>query len=100
MKSVDKKRKIPFLEYIDDHITENNQARIVDVFAASLDSEALGFKKDEDIHPDRPAYNPAGMLKLLMYGCMICNSLLLQVLSRRRFVGNRLHRHRYVLDAE
>jgi transposase len=70
IEGVSRKRKISFPEYIDDYITEDNQVRVIDAFVDSLDLEALGFKKAEDINTGRPGYNPADMLKLFMYGYM------------------------------
>lgn len=74
IEGVNRKRKISFPEYIDDYITEDNQVRVIDAFVDSLDLEALGFKKAEDINTGRPGYNPADMLKLFMYGYMTRNT--------------------------
>lgn len=36
IEGVDRKRKISFLEYIDDYITEDNSVRVSDAFVNSL----------------------------------------------------------------
>lgn len=56
-----------FPERIDDYISEENPVRVVDVFVDGLDLSSLGFK----VLPaatGRPAYHPACMLKLFIYG--------------------------------
>jgi len=56
-----------FPERIDDYITEENAVRVIDVFVDELDLSGLGF----EIIPEqtgRPAYHPATMLKLYIYG--------------------------------
>jgi len=70
IEGVNRKRRIAFPEYIDEYITENNPVRVIEAFVDSLDLTAMGFKNAENISTGRPGYNPADMLKLLLYGCM------------------------------
>ena len=56
-----------FPERIDDYITEDNAVRVVDVFIDDLDLSGLGFKVVPEL-TGRPAYHPAMMLKLFIYG--------------------------------
>jgi len=56
-----------FPECLDDYITEDNAVRVVDVFIDGIDLSKLGFKTVPEI-TGRPAYNPATMLKLYVYG--------------------------------
>ena len=53
---------------IDELIAEDSLVRIIDLFVDSLDLNKLGFK--EGVYPDngRPAYNPADLFKLYIYG--------------------------------
>ena len=55
-------------ELLDDYVAEDNPVRVVDVFVEELDLGSLGF---EGVHPaktGRPAYHPAVLLKLYIYG--------------------------------
>jgi transposase len=56
-----------FPETLDEYICEDNPVRVIDVFVEELDLARLGF---ELIPADtgRPAYHPAIMLKLYIYG--------------------------------
>ena len=56
-----------FPERIDDYIDEENPVRVVDVFVDSLDLAAMTFKTIPAA-TGRPAYHPAAMLKLFIYG--------------------------------
>jgi transposase len=55
-------------ESIDDYITDTNPVRIVDVFVDELDLGKLGFDGVEPAITGRPAYHPADLLKLYIYG--------------------------------
>jgi transposase len=56
-----------FPERIDDYIAEENAVRVIDVFVDELDLSGLGFKTIPEAI-GRPAYHPAIMLKLYIYG--------------------------------
>ena len=56
-----------FPERIDDYIAEENSVRVIDVFVDELDLSGLGFKIIPEL-TGRPAYHPAIMLKLYIYG--------------------------------
>jgi len=56
-----------FPERLDDYITEDNAVRVIDVFIDGIDLSNLGFKTVPEI-TGRPAYHPATMLKLYVYG--------------------------------
>jgi len=56
-----------FPERVDDYVTQDNPIRVVDVFIDGINLSSMGFK----ITPaatGRPAYHPASMLKLYVYG--------------------------------
>ena len=53
---------------IDEHIDENNIARLVDVFINSLNLQKFGFINPVPESEGRPCYHPADLLKLYIYG--------------------------------
>lgn len=55
---------------IEDYIDENNPVRVIDAFVDLLDLKALGFEKTRPARTGRPAYDPADLLKLYIYGYM------------------------------
>ena len=55
-------------EVLDDFVTEANPVRVVDVFVDELDLGQLGFVGIEPAATGRPAYHPADLLKLYIYG--------------------------------
>ena len=66
-----------FPEQLDDYIAEDNSVRVIDVFIDGIDLPGMRFKTVPEIL-GRPAYHPATMLKLYVYG------YLNRVLSTRR----------------
>jgi transposase len=55
-------------EHLDDYVTEDNPARVVDVFVDEIDLASLGFGGVNPAKTGRPAYHPAVLLKLYIYG--------------------------------
>ena len=55
-------------ECLDDWVDESNPVRAVDVFVDALDLRDLGFDGIDPAATGRPAYHPATMLKLYIYG--------------------------------
>ena len=55
-------------ELLDDYVAEDNPVRVVDVFVEELDLAGLGFKRVQPAKTGRPAYHPAVLLKLYIYG--------------------------------
>src|SRR5664279_3374631 len=55
-------------ECLDDYIAEDNPVRAVDAFVDELDLAELGFDGAEPAATGRPAYHPAVLLKLYIYG--------------------------------
>ena len=53
---------------LEDYVTEDNPVRVVDVFIDELDLEALGFSGVVPEVTGRPAYHPATLLKIYLYG--------------------------------
>jgi len=56
-----------FPERLDDYVAEDSAVRVIDVFIDELDLAGLGFKTVPS-DTGRPAYHPATMLKLFVYG--------------------------------
>ncbi|PTM41567.1 IS1182 family transposase [Bosea sp. 124] len=53
---------------LDDYVADENPVRVVDVFVDDLDLEVLGFEGVTPAATGRPAYHPATLLKLYIYG--------------------------------
>jgi transposase len=53
---------------IDEYVADENPVRVVDAFVAALDLAALGFEGVEPEATGRPAYHPATILKIYLYG--------------------------------
>jgi len=52
---------------LDESISRDNEVRIIDLFVESIDVKGFGFKVDYGEN-GRPAYHPADLLKLYIYG--------------------------------
>jgi transposase len=52
----------------DDFVSEDNPIRVVDVFVDQLDLCTLGFEGVNPLATGRPAYHPAILLKIYIYG--------------------------------
>jgi len=59
-----------FPESLDDYVGADNPVRVIDVFIDELDLGNLGFSGVEPSVTGRPAYHPAILLKLYVYGYM------------------------------
>jgi transposase len=55
-------------ECLDDWIDANNPVRVIDAFVEALDLAELGFDRVAPAATGRPAYHPAVLLKLYIYG--------------------------------
>ena len=55
-------------ECLDDYIAEDNGVRVIDVFIDELDLTGLGFERVVPAVTGRPAYHPAVLLKVYVYG--------------------------------
>ena len=53
---------------LEDYVAQDNPVRVVDVFIDELDLEALGFEGVVPEATGRPAYHPATLLKIYLYG--------------------------------
>src|ERR1700709_2434034 len=64
----DRSQSTLFPERLDDYLGEDNPVRAVDVFVDDLDLVGLGFGGVEPEATGRPAYHPATLLKIYVYG--------------------------------
>jgi transposase len=64
----DRTQSVLFPERLDDWIDEDNPVRAVDVFVDELDLVNLGFERARPAETGRPAYHPATLLKIYIYG--------------------------------
>jgi transposase len=64
----DRTQSILLPEQLDDYVTEENSARVIDVFVDKLDFAALGFSEVAPADTGRPAYHPIDLLKVYIYG--------------------------------
>jgi transposase len=55
-------------ECIDDYVDENNRIRVIEAFVDKLELAELGFERAIPAEIGRPAYHPAMLLKLYIYG--------------------------------
>lgn len=55
-------------ESLDDYVADTNPVRVVDVFVDELDLGRLGFGGVVPAETGRPAYHPAVLLKIYIYG--------------------------------
>jgi transposase len=64
----DRSQSTLFPESLDEYIALDNPVRVVDVFVDELDLLDLGFEGAEPELTGRPAYHPATLLKIYIYG--------------------------------
>ncbi|EPC01603.1 transposase [Litchfieldella anticariensis FP35 = DSM 16096] len=57
-----------FPEFLDDFVTEDNPVRAIEAFVEALDLRHLGFQGVDPHATGRPAYHPAVLLKIYLYG--------------------------------
>jgi len=64
----DRSQSTLFPERLEDYLSEDNPVRAIDVFVDELDLARLGFGGVEPEATGRPAYHPATLLKIYVYG--------------------------------
>jgi transposase len=64
----DRSQSTLFPERLDDYLGDDNPVRAIDVFVDELDLAELGFGGVEPQVTGRPAYHPATLLKIYIYG--------------------------------
>ncbi len=68
IQSTDRTQATLFPEQLEDYVAEDNPVRVVDVFVEQLNLLTLGFAGALPMKTGRPAYHPAVLLKLYIYG--------------------------------
>lgn len=68
IQSTDRTQVTLFPEQLEDYVSDDNPVRVVDVFVEQLDLGSLGFARVVPLKTGRPAYHPAVLLKLYIYG--------------------------------
>src|SRR5271169_4680969 len=64
----DRSQSTLFPERLDEYLGDDNPVRAIDVFVDELDLGKLGFGGVEPEVTGRPAYHPATLLKIYVYG--------------------------------
>jgi transposase len=64
----DRRQGVLLPEYLDDFVAEENPVRVIEAFVDELDLQGLGFEGVAPEATGRPAYHPATMLKIYVYG--------------------------------
>jgi transposase len=64
----DRRQGVLLPEFLDDWVSEENPVRVIDAFVDALDLGALGFEGVVPEATGRPAYHPALLLKIFIYG--------------------------------
>ena len=75
---IDRSQGLLLPDRLEDYVHEDNPVRVVDAFVEALDLSALGFEAVNRGAGGRPAYHPAALLKIYIYG------YLNRILSSRR----------------
>src|SRR6202162_5140494 len=68
VEGTDRGQSALFPECLGDWIGEDTPVRVIDVFVDELDLNELGFEGVEPEVTGRPAYHPASLLKIYIYG--------------------------------
>ena len=55
-------------ECLDDYVEPENPVRVVEAFVEQLDLRQMGFEGVDPLATGRPAYHPAVLLKIYIYG--------------------------------
>jgi transposase len=64
----DRSQLLLLADCLDDYVSEDNPVRVIDAFIDELDLAALGFESAVPALTGRPAYHPATLLRLYLYG--------------------------------
>jgi len=68
VEGIDRSQSTLFPAMLDDYVSEDNLVRAVDAFVEGLDLGKLGFGRVAALEKGRPAYHPATLLKIYIYG--------------------------------
>lgn len=65
---VDRSQGLLLPDRLEDYVHEDYPVRVVDAFVEALDLSELGFEAANRAAGGRPAYHPAALLKIYIYG--------------------------------
>ncbi len=65
---LDRSQDLLLPERLEDYVHQDNPVRVVEAFVDALDLSALGFAAADRAAGGRPAYHPAALLKIYIYG--------------------------------
>ena len=65
---IDRSQGLLLPDRLEDYVHEDNPVRVVDAFVEALDLSELGFEAANRAAGGRPAYHPATLLKIYIYG--------------------------------
>ena len=65
---VDRSQGLLLPDRLEDFVHDDNPVRVVDAFVEALDLSGLGFEAANRVAGGRPAYHPAALLKIYIYG--------------------------------
>ena len=65
---IDRSQGLLLPDRLEDYVHEDNPVRVVDAFVEALDLSLLGFDAVNRVAGGRPAYHPATLLKIYIYG--------------------------------
>ena len=68
VEGLDRNQVTLFPETLDDFVAGDNPVRVIEAFVEGLDLGDLGFSGADPKATGRPAYHPAVLLKLYIYG--------------------------------
>ena len=68
IESEDRRQATLVPDSLEDYVTDDNPVRVIDVFIDELDLAAMGFAGVAPEATGRPAYHPATLLKVYLYG--------------------------------
>ena len=68
IESEDRRQATLLPDSLEDYVTDENPVRVIDVFIDELDLAAMGFAGVAPEATGRPAYYPATLLKIYLYG--------------------------------
>ena len=68
IEGADRRQAMLLPESLEEYVAEDNPVRVIDAFIDELDLGALGFARVVPDATGRPAYNPATLLKIYLYG--------------------------------
>ena len=68
VEGTDRQQSTLFPAVLDEYVGEDNPVRAIDVFVGELDLAKLGFDGVAPLATGRPAYHPASLLNIYIYG--------------------------------